>query len=191
MKKLIPASLLVAGLALGAVWLRREPAERPLPFYLADVEALRRLPFEDVLRMRDNILEAAARQPDRVTIESAPADAERVATAPWMPGARPASGRLVLLRSADGSWIARLEELRVANAPGLALYVSASAPAADGRFEPASAVRAGELKGNAGSENFTLPADLEVSELKSATVWSDLFRMVFARAELQAEGPGR
>lgn len=171
-----------------------KPTGGRVPFYLANEDALRQLPEEDLLRMRDDILKQAGRQPDR-EVDDVPVSGRllRGGALTVAGGREVADGEVELLELADGSLAVVLRNFRVANAPGLELFLEKeplTPGTAAGKTLPG--VKAGSLRGNAGTQNFTLPTGTDPAQLRYAVVWCGLFRMPFAVANLESvgEAPG-
>ena len=98
------------------------------------------------------------------------------------------SGSVKLVRLADGSHVVRLEDLDTSNGPDLRVWLT-DAPVKEGRagwhvFDDGAYVSLGKLKGNKGSQNYTLPADVDPSRFTSVTIWCDRFDVSFGAAEL-------
>lgn len=98
------------------------------------------------------------------------------------------SGTVTLVRLTDGSHIVRLENLDTSNGPDLRVLLT-DAPVKEGRagwhvFDDGEHVRLGKLKGNKGSQNYTVPADLDLSRYSSVSIWCDRFDVSFGAAEL-------
>lgn len=98
------------------------------------------------------------------------------------------SGRVDLLRLADGSHVVRLENLDTSNGPDLRVWLT-DAPVKEGRagwhvFDDGAYVSLGELKGNKGSQNYPLPRGVDPSRYSSVTIWCDRFDVSFGAAEL-------
>ncbi|MFJ4692229.1 DM13 domain-containing protein [Streptomyces sp. NPDC088766] len=98
------------------------------------------------------------------------------------------SGTVKLVRLADGSHVVRLENLDTSNGPDLRVWLT-DAPVQRGRagwyvFDEAEHVSLGRLKGNKGSHNYVLPADLDPSDYRSVSIWCDRFDVSFGAAEL-------
>ncbi|MDT6986533.1 DM13 domain-containing protein [Streptomyces lusitanus] len=98
------------------------------------------------------------------------------------------SGRVRLLRLADGSHVVRLEDLDTSNGPDLRVWLT-DAPVKEGRagwhvFDDGAYVSLGKLKGNKGSQNYTVPAGTDLSRYTSVTIWCDRFDVSFGAAEL-------
>jgi electron transfer DM13 len=98
------------------------------------------------------------------------------------------SGTVTLLRLADGSRVLRLEDLRTSNGPALRVWLS-DAPVIAGRagwtvFDDGRSVDLGDLKGNIGSSNYPIPADVDLAGLSSVSIWCARFHVSFAAAAL-------
>jgi Electron transfer DM13 len=98
------------------------------------------------------------------------------------------SGTVVVLRLPDGSRVLRLENLRTSDGPKLQVWL-ADAPVLPGHdgwyvFSDGRHVDLGPLKGNIGSSNYPVPADVDLAALRSVTIWCDRFNVSFAAAAL-------
>jgi hypothetical protein len=106
-----------------------------------------------------------------------------------VPGSTPgdrASGSATIYRLTDASHVLRLEEFATTNGPDLFVVLSRNAnPDADGIGDKGSYVQLEALKGNTGSQNYTLPADLDPSGYKSVVIWCRAFNIVFGYATLE------
>ena len=98
------------------------------------------------------------------------------------------SGTVALLRLPDGSRVLRLEDLRTSNGPALRVWLTDATVLVgtagwtvfdDGRF-----VDLGDLKGNIGSSNYPIPADVDLAGLSSVSIWCERFHVSFAAAQL-------
>ncbi|MGW2380235.1 DM13 domain-containing protein [Streptomyces sp. NPDC001658] len=101
------------------------------------------------------------------------------------------SGTVKLVRLADGSHVVRLENLDTSNGPDLRVWLT-DAPVKEGRagwhvFDDGAYVSLGKLKGNKGSQNYPLPADVDPAEFTSVSIWCDRFDVSFGAAELARE----
>jgi hypothetical protein len=94
------------------------------------------------------------------------------------------SGRARVIATAAGRRYVRFEDFQTSNGPALKVYLS-TAPANgpgdgfDDRF-----VDIGDLKGNIGSQNYTIPADVRLDRYRSVVVWCKRFSVPFAAAPL-------
>jgi Electron transfer DM13 len=98
------------------------------------------------------------------------------------------SGTVRVLRLADGSRILRLENLDTSNGPDLKVWLT-DAPVLSGRrgwhvFDDGRYVNLGRLKGNKGSQNYPVPADLDLDRYPSVSIWCDRFNVSFGAATL-------
>ena len=51
-------------------------------------------------------------------------------------------------------------------------------------FDDGAYVDLGSLKGNKGNQNYPIPADVDLSDLTSLSIWCDRFDVSFGAAEL-------
>lgn len=124
------------------------------------------------------------------------------AAAPSAPAAGPvtlATGRFIshehstkgtveILQLVDGTRVLRLQNLDTSNGPDLHVWIT-DAPVKEGTsgwrvFDDGSYEDLGKLKGNKGNQNYTLPADVDLSRLTSVTIWCDRFDVSFGAAQL-------
>ena len=136
------------------------------------------------------------------TVHEAPPLAAQPATAASAPG----SGSIVLARgtfishehtttgtasivqTSDGARYLRLENLDTSNGPLLKVWLSnapvISGPAGWRVFDDSQHVDVGPLKGNRGSQNYPLPADVDLSRYRSVSIWCARFHVSFGAVEL-------
>jgi hypothetical protein len=98
------------------------------------------------------------------------------------------SGSVAVLRLADGSRLLRLEDLRTSNGPALRVWL-ADTPVVAGTagwrvFDDGRHVDLGDLKGNVGSSNYPIPADVDLATLPSVSIWCARFHVSFGAAAL-------
>ena len=102
------------------------------------------------------------------------------------------TGSVQVLGMPDGSRVLRLQDLQTSNGPLLKVWITDAPvlPGTDGWsvFDDGSYVDLGELKGNIGSSNYPLPADVDLSRLTSVSVWCDRFNVSFGAAQLAPAG---
>lgn len=118
----------------------------------------------------------------------APKEPMVVATGALISHEHATSGEVRILRAADGSLVLRLENLDTSNGPDLRVWLT-DAPVIPGKdgwsvFDDGAYVSAGKLKGNKGSQNYTLPAGTDLARYSSVTIWCDRFNVSFGAAEL-------
>ncbi|MEU3133046.1 MULTISPECIES: DM13 domain-containing protein [unclassified Streptomyces] len=117
-----------------------------------------------------------------------PAEPATVATGELISHEHATSGTVKLLRLGDGSHVVRLENLDTSNGPDLRVWLT-DAPVKEGRagwsvFDDGLYQNLGKLKGNKGSHNYRLPADLDPAAFTSVSIWCDRFDVSFGAAEL-------
>lgn len=94
-------------------------------------------------------------------------------------------GTAKLLALPDGSHLLRLEDFSVTNGPDLYVYLSDQpAPRESGQLHEHRAFEVGQLKGNAGNQNYALPADLDLNAFASTVIYCRRFGVVFSTAQL-------
>ena len=98
----------------------------------------------------------------------------------------PTEGSAQVLGDGSGQRFLRFEDFRTDNGPDLNVYLSAAPPdAAAGDFDD-DFVDLGDLKGNVGSQNYEIPAGLDLDHYSTVAIWCVRFGVVFGAAELIA-----
>ena len=102
------------------------------------------------------------------------------------------TGRVRVLRLPDGERILRIDDLETSNGPALRVWIT-DAEVETGSsgwfvFDDGRYVDLGALRGNVGDQNYPLPADVDLDELTSVSIWCERFSVSFGAAELE---PGR
>lgn len=100
----------------------------------------------------------------------------------------PTSGKARIITLPDESRVLRLVGLDTDNGPDLKVWLAA-APVIEGKdgwfvFDDDEYLDLGPLKGNKGNQNYAIPADADISNLTSVTIWCDRFSVSFGAAEL-------
>lgn len=99
-------------------------------------------------------------------------------------------GSVSVVLLADGSRVLRIEGLDTSNGPDLRVWLSDQAvvdgPSGWTVFDDGAYVELGKLKGNKGNQNYTLPAEVDLDELSSVSIWCARFNVSFGAAALQA-----
>lgn len=96
------------------------------------------------------------------------------------------TGRAIIQELPDGSRILRLESFRTSNGPDLRVYLSAGSNDADfGAEYGRDFIELGKLKGNIGSQNYALPAGVDLSRYANAVIWCKRFSVGFGVATLK------
>jgi len=127
------------------------------------------------------------------TEETQPTETEPATTQPqivveasgsFIDRSHPTEGSAVVLGDGSGQRFLRFEDFRTDNGPDLNVYLSAAptdAPA--GQFDD-DFVDLGDLKGNVGSQNYEIPAGLDLDHYSTVAIWCVRFSVVFGVAEL-------
>jgi hypothetical protein len=89
-----------------------------------------------------------------------------------------ASGDAAIYRLADGTAFVRLEDIDVQNGPDYVVYL---VPGTD-RRAPGSGVDLGALKDNQGTQNYALPAGIDLSAPHTVLIWCRAFAVPVANA---------
>ncbi len=85
----------------------------------------------------------------------------------------------------DGKRILRLTDFATSNGPDVRVYLVAASDAADNEtVTKAGFVELGKLKGNQGDQNYDVPAELDLNQYRSVTIWCARFGVNFATAPL-------
>jgi hypothetical protein len=100
------------------------------------------------------------------------------------------TGRARVVALADGRRVLRIDDLDTSNGPDLRVWLS-DAPVVAGPggwrvFDDGEHVELGRLKGNKGSQNYPVPASVDLGRLASLTIWCDRFNVSFGAAALTA-----
>jgi hypothetical protein len=105
------------------------------------------------------------------------------------------SGKAIILRTADGGHVLRLEDFNTSNGPDVRVYLVRGANATNNDFIKgggANFVDLGALKGNVGNQNHTIPANVNLDDYNSVSIWCRRFAVNFGAAPLEPVGkPGR
>ena len=102
------------------------------------------------------------------------------------------TGSVQILELPDGQRILRLVDLDTSNGPDLKVWLT-DAPVIEGTagwgvFDDGRWVDLGALKGNKGSQNYEIPADVDLDDFSSVSIWCDRFNVSFGAVELKPAG---
>jgi hypothetical protein len=82
--------------------------------------------------------------------------------------------------------VLRLENFATDNGPDLFVWLSSAPDANDAQaILNSQYVSLGRLKGNQGNQNYELPADLDLDNVHSVTIWCRQFSVNFTTAPLE------
>lgn len=95
-------------------------------------------------------------------------------------------GQALVLETADGARFLRFEGFETSNGPDLLVYLSSKTPSGtdDWHGYDQDFVDLGPLKGNVGSQNYEIPADVDLDRYSTAVIWCRRFEVGFAAATL-------
>ena len=118
--------------------------------------------------------------------EAAPVDSTSVLRrGEFAPRAHEGRGHAEVLQLAGGRRILRFTEFETLNGPDLQVYLIGSADAAGrGDLDANGFLPLGALKGNAGDQNYEIPADADLSKYRAVSVWCRRFGVNFTTATL-------
>ena len=108
------------------------------------------------------------------------------ATGSFIDRSHPTEGSALVLGDGSGQRFLRFEDFRTDNGPDLNVYLSAAPPDAAARDFDDDFVDLGDLKGNVGSQNYEIPAGLDLDHYSTVAIWCVRFGVVFGTAELIA-----
>lgn len=111
-------------------------------------------------------------------------EATTVASGSFVDRSHPAEGTVTVLADGSDQRFLRFEDFATDNGPDLSVYLStAAADAPAGEFDD-DFVDLGDLKGNIGSQNYEIPADVDLGRYRSVVIWCVRFGVAFGAAEL-------
>ncbi len=102
----------------------------------------------------------------------------------FVPRSHPTTGRAVVLGDGTGQRFLRLEPFETDNGPDLDVYLSTAPPDAAAERFTDDLVNLGDLRGNVGSQNYEIPADVDLSRYRTVVIWCVRFGVAFGVAEL-------
>ena len=98
----------------------------------------------------------------------------------------PAVGIAEVLGDGTGQRFLRFEDFATDNGPDLNVYLSTAAPDGPaGEFDD-DFIDLGDLKGNIGSQNYEIPADVDLDRYTTVVIWCVRFGVAFGAAELMS-----
>jgi Electron transfer DM13 len=120
----------------------------------------------------------AAASPASSTTTTVPAAPSRLSSGTLRGIDHRASGAASVYRLADGTAFVRLEGIDVENGPDYVLYL---VPGTD-RRAPGAGVSLGDLKGNQGTQNYAVPAGIDLNSPHTVLIWCRAFAVPVANA---------
>lgn len=163
----VPAVLAVGVLALVVLpYFRDETVVETLPTSAAD------------LGMAASTTVSAPAPVPQTTTSTLPAAPARISEGTLRGIDHRASGEAAVYRLADGTAFVRLEDIDVQNGPDYVLYL---VPGND-RQAPGAGVELGAMKGNRGTQNYAVPAGIDVRAPHTVLIWCRAFAVPVANA---------
>ena len=96
------------------------------------------------------------------------------------------SGQAIIYTTPEGGHLLRLENLEVTNGPALHVVLSPHEdPTRSNEVLLEGYSDLGDLKGNRGNQNYPIPAEVDLSIIKSVVIYCKPFAVVFSVATLQ------
>ncbi|WP_245782266.1 DM13 domain-containing protein [Actinokineospora terrae] len=85
----------------------------------------------------------------------------------------------------DGTRVLRLENFSTSDGPDVHVWLSATPAAADWHaYDDIRYVPLGDLKATDGNQNYPIPADADLTDIRSTVIWCDRFNVAFGSAPL-------
>ncbi len=183
---------LVAGVALLA--LRRDPALRiPVLGTLAACAVVGAVAFYWTTIRDDTVSESVATGVKASEVRTATSGAPTAAPDPavnverasgaFRSLAHETTGTAAIVDLAEGGRRLTLTDLETDNGPDLFVYLVPGPSNADGSVD--GGVSLGRLKGNIGTQQYDVPADVDIAGGASVVIWCRAFTVAFGAAQLQ------
>lgn len=199
---LIAVGLIVVVIGGGVAWWLISPlfintvVEEELPFEIPTAAEMEDMSEEELAKVSTEVMDAAAKMPDKEMEEDMPKmadDAQPVVVAQGQfrdaDEFHKGSGTVTLYRLPDGTHLLRFEDFRVTNGPQLhVLLANHAEPVNRDDLQEAGYVDLGGLKGNVGSQNYEIGANITIDSVKSIVIYCKPFHVVFSTATLSGEG---
>jgi Electron transfer DM13 len=120
---------------------------------------------------------------------AAPAGGRILAAGDFVPHEHETTGRVEIVRRADGRQLLVLRDLDTSNGPDLRVWLT-DQPVISGRagwnvFDDGKWFEVSRLKGNRGNQVYELPASFSPADFRSVSIWCRRFAVSFGAAELR------
>ena len=121
---------------------------------------------------------------DAPTGEAASED-EELARGDFETAEHDTAGEAVVLSLADGRRFVRFEGLATSDGPDLHVWLTDQPSGGDwGSYDDGRYVKLGELKATHGNQNYEIPADADLSDMRSVVIWCARFNVAFGTAAI-------
>jgi len=153
-----------------------------------DMQAVMAMSPDKRLAMMPDIMDAAARAPDRPAAEGMPINSPQVIASGQFVDAdivHKGAGLATIYAIDEDKHVVRFEDFRTTNGPALVVYLAKHpSPTEASHVKDGGYVSLGELKGNVGNQNYPVPAGTNIAEYNSVVIWCELFGVLFSPAAL-------
>jgi len=105
-----------------------------------------------------------------------------LSTGTFISGEHDTSGTALVVALPDGSLVVRFEDLDTSNGPDLRVVLSTDDASDAWKYDGRHIL--GELKGNIGDQNYTIPLDVDLTQFGSVVIWCERFSVAFGAAPL-------
>ena len=105
-----------------------------------------------------------------------------LSTGTFISGEHDTSGTVLVVALPDGSLVVRFEDLDTSNGPDLRVVLSTDDASDAWKYDGRHIL--GELKGNIGDQNYTIPLDVDLTQFGSVVIWCERFSVAFGAAPL-------
>jgi hypothetical protein len=102
----------------------------------------------------------------------------------FVSGAHATSGTATIYKLDDGSRLLRLTNFTTSNGPKVHVILADHAISGNA-VEDAKSVDLGDLKGNTGNQNYVIPANVNLDDVKSVAIYCERFKVNFGAADLK------
>lgn len=131
--------------------------------------------------------EATAAPDEAATPEPEPQPID-LATGEFITHEHETTGSVRIVEQPDGSRVLAIENLATSDGPDLKVWLSdqpvIEGPDGWGVFDDGAYLDLGSLKGNVGNQLYEIPADADLSQYSSVSIWCARFAVSFGAAEL-------
>lgn len=107
----------------------------------------------------------------------------QIASGSFRPIAHPGAGTAAVVQLENGERRLTLTAFETDNGPDLRVYLSTGNPAGGGELGQSEDL--GALKGNKGSQQYKIPADVDVGRFSTVVIWCRAFSVGFTSATLE------
>ena len=135
-------------------------------------------------KVNETLTTSGAGVPEGMTM-SAPAAPAKLLSGQFHSVAHETKGTATVHDLGGGRRVLRLTDFSTSNGPDVRVYLVKATDASDNAtVERAGFIELGKLKGTDGDQNYTVPADLDLSAYRAVTIWCKRFSVNFATAPL-------